>query len=158
MVNIPRFEKWFGPSTGDLLSQLYEVPIPQDWVGFATQMHHQASGGPSYLFGERRMKGWWYYYFVAVAVKVPLTFWLLMAARLALMKLEPPRPQAKILDTMLLLVFFLYMAITAIGSSRNYGIRYLLPLAPLAIVWISALGEQCRARSPRVAVWYGVRF
>ena len=47
-------------------------------------MHHQASGGASYLWGERRMKGWWYYYFVALAVKVPLGFWLLVVARLAL--------------------------------------------------------------------------
>ncbi len=30
------------------------------------------------------MKGWWYYYFVALAVKVPSIFWLLVAARLAL--------------------------------------------------------------------------
>jgi 4-amino-4-deoxy-L-arabinose transferase-like glycosyltransferase len=148
----PTIEKWFGPSTGDLLAHLYEVPIPQDWVGFATQVHHQASGGPSYLFGERRMKGWWYYYLVAVAVKVPLTFWLLMAVRLALIKQEQPEPQAKTHDTMLLLVFLLYMVITAIGSSRNYGVRYLLPLAPLAIVWVSALGEQCRARLPRIAI------
>ena len=66
------------------LRRLYETPLPQDWVGFATQMHHQASGGASYLWGERRMKGWWYYYFVALAVKVPLGFWLLVVARSAL--------------------------------------------------------------------------
>ena len=64
------------------VARLYETPLPQDWVGFATQMHHQASGGASYLWGERRMKGWWYYYFVALAVKVPLGFWLLVVARL----------------------------------------------------------------------------
>ena len=29
-------------------------------------------------------KGWWYYYFVALAVKVPIGFWLLVVARLAL--------------------------------------------------------------------------
>ena len=66
------------------IARIYETPLPQDWVGFATQMHHQASGGASYLWGERRMKGWWYYYFVALAVKVPLGFWLLVVARLAL--------------------------------------------------------------------------
>jgi hypothetical protein len=35
----------------------------------------------------------------------------------------------------------LFLAITAIGSSRNYGLRYVLPMAPLAIVWISGLAE-----------------
>ncbi len=28
------------------------------------------------------------------------------------------------------------------GSKRNYGVRYLLPMAPLAIVWGSALAER----------------
>ena len=79
--NHPTIDRWSGRTGGDLVAQLYETDLPQDWVGFAAQMHHQASGGPSYLFGERRMKGWWYYYFVAVAVKVPLTFWLLAVPR-----------------------------------------------------------------------------
>ena len=95
----PTLDRWLGRSGGDLVARLYETPLPQDWVGFATQMHHQASGGPSYLFGERRMTGWWYYYLVAVAVKVPLAFWLLVTARLAfsvgrepgLIKSSPPR-------------------------------------------------------------------
>ena len=52
------------------------------------------------------MKGWWYYYLVAVAVKVPLTFWLLTAARLALMKQGQPEPQAKMQNTMLPLRLF----------------------------------------------------
>ena len=71
-----RFSPW--------IARIYETPIPQDWVGFATQMHHQMSGGPSYLMGERRLTGWRYYYLVALAVKVPLTFWLLLAGRVAL--------------------------------------------------------------------------
>ena len=39
------------------------------------------------------------------------------------------------------LIMVLFLAITALGSSRNYGLRYLLPLAPLAIVWVSGLAE-----------------
>src|SRR4029079_14018657 len=29
----------------------------------------------------------------------------------------------------------------SLGSTRNLGVRYMLPVAPLAIVWISALAE-----------------
>lgn len=148
----PTIEKWFGSSRVDLLTSLYETPIPQDWVGIATQTHHQASGGPSYLLGERRMKGWWYYYLIAIAVKVPLTFWLLIAMRLILMKQCPPEPKAKLLNTVLPLIILLFMVITLLGSSRNYGVRYLLPLAPLTIVWLSSLGEQCRDLSPQMAI------
>ena len=39
----------------------------------------------------------------------------------------------------------LFLAIAAAGSSRNYGVRYLLPLAPLAIVWVSRLAEEAGA-------------
>lgn len=148
----PTTERWFGSYTGNVFDHVFEVSIPQDLVGFLTQMYHQASGGPSYLFGERRMNGWWYYYLVAIAVKVPLTFWLLVAMRLAPPKWGHPKPQATADEAMLPLIFFLYMGITAIGSSRNYGVRYLLPLAPLAIVWVSVLGERCRAISPWVSI------
>jgi len=120
---------------GALVARAYETPIPQDWVGFATQMRHQASGGPSYLLGERRMWGWRYYYLVAMAVKVPLALWLMAGARLgrdgprACLTREP--------DRMLLQAMVLFFAVASAGSSRNYGVRYLLPMAPPAIVWIS---------------------
>ncbi len=65
------------------LGWLLEIPMPQDLVGFATQLRHQRNGGPSYLLGERRMTGWWYYYPAALAVKVPLGCWLLLLARWA---------------------------------------------------------------------------
>ncbi len=54
------------------------------------------------------------------------------------------------------LVFLLFLTITAIGSSRNYGMRYLLPLAPLASVWLSALAECRRTAWPRVAAALGL--
>jgi hypothetical protein len=149
----PTIERWFGSQSGELVARLYETPLPQDWVGFVTQMHHQASGGPSYLFGARRMQGWWYYYLVAVEVKVPLVFWILVAARLRLCRSRPSNGAPSEYNALLPLVFFLYIGITAIGSSRNYGVRYLLPLAPLAIVWISAIGEQLRACPLRAAVF-----
>ncbi len=52
----PSLEKWLGAKAAQKVARLYETPLPQDWVGFATQMHHQASGGASYLWGERRIE------------------------------------------------------------------------------------------------------
>jgi hypothetical protein len=150
----PSLEKCLGTAGAHMARQAYETPLPQDWVGFATQLHHQASGGPSYLWGERRMKGWWYYYPVALGVKVPLAFWLLAAARLMLVKND--RKLVAPANSKLLPVFFLvYLAITLAGSSRNYGVRYLLPLAPLAIVWVSRLAE-CRKLLSRATVAAGL--
>jgi 4-amino-4-deoxy-L-arabinose transferase-like glycosyltransferase len=133
----PSLEGRFGPAAGRWIARALETPIPRDAVGFATQVLHQRSGGSSYLLGERRMHGWWYYYFVALAVKVPLTFWLLVAAR----GVQGRRLASAGRDWMLPLTMGLFLAITAAGSSRNYGLRYVLPLAPLAIVWVSGLAE-----------------
>lgn len=133
----PILMKRFSPAVADGIGRALALPIPRDWVGFATQAMHQRSGGSSYLFGERSMFGWRYYYLVALAVKVPLTFWVLFAGRAALRRLGDR-------DAMLPLVIGLFLVITALGSARNYGLRYLLPLAPLAIVWVSALAETVR--------------
>jgi hypothetical protein len=129
----PSLARFEGTLAGRVLSRIYETPLPQDWVAFATQMRHQVSGGPSYLFGERRTRGWSYYYLIALAVKVPLGVWLLISARIAVGRVAEKR------EALIPLVFVMFLTLTAIGSSRNYGVRYLLPLAPLAIVWVSAL-------------------
>ncbi len=138
------------------LGWLLEVPIPQDWAGFAIQLRHQRNGGPSYLLGERRMTGWWYYYPVALAVKMPLACWLLIAARGAtglrgvrhadLFDSSPPQEEVRMADStrawILPLAIAAFLAIAMFASKRNYGVRYLLPMAPLAIVWVSALAER----------------
>ena len=136
---------------GRVVARLIETPIPRDWVGFATQMRHQRSGGPSYLLGERRMSGWRHYYLVALAVKTPLAFWLLLGSAIAIRLRGEVDPKAR--DALLPTAILLFLAIASAGSSRNYGVRYLLPLAPLAIVWVSALAES--RRWARASGWLG---
>jgi hypothetical protein len=147
----PTITNRYGSGLSTWLARMYETPIPQDWAGFATQVHHQLSGGPSYLLGERRLRGWSYYYFVALAVKVPLGFWLLLAGRLVIEEREREGNRRR--DQLLPLTIVLFLLITAIGSSRNYGLRYLLPLAPLAIIWVSRLAEGVQERAGWSAVW-----
>ena len=73
----------------------------------------------------------------ALAVKTPLALWLLVAGRVALGRRVVSSGRAGMLP----LIVAIFLAITAAGSSRNYGIRYLLPLAPLVVVWVSGLAE-----------------
>ena len=135
----PSLDGRFGSGFGRLVTRLVETPVPQDLAGFATQTLHQRSGGSSYLLGERRMRGWWYYYFVALAVKVPLTFGVLAVLRAVS---DGPRRMFRGHDALIPISVAAFLAATAMGSSRNYGVRYLLPLSPLAIVWVSALAER----------------
>lgn len=150
MASHPSFEGRVPPMIERFLRWLVETPIPQDWVGFATQMRHQRSGGPSYLLGETRQFGWWYYYLIALAVKVPLVFWPIALVRIRLAWRRRSEPPGR--DLILPVAIFAFLVITALGSKRNYGLRYLLPLAPLAIVWVSALAER-RERWARGACW-----
>ena len=55
---------------------------------------------------------------------------------------------------MLLGVMLTFLLITSLGSSRNYGIRYLLPIAPVAVVWISGLFELAGWR--RILAWLAI--
>jgi 4-amino-4-deoxy-L-arabinose transferase-like glycosyltransferase len=146
-----RLGRW--PGLAAAVSRAAETPLPQDLVGFATQMQHQKSGGPSYLLGERRMRGWWYYYLVALAVKVPLSFWVLLGARGALAR-GSDSDAGESRAWFLPLMIAAFLAVTAAGSARNYGVRYLLPLAPLAVVWVSSLAE--RRHWLRGLAWAGV--
>ena len=142
----------FGPEIDGLLALAAESSWPQDWVAFAIQAIHQRSGGASYLLGERRQEGWWYYYLVAMAVKVPIAFWLLAGGRAAIGLRavrdrgwrRPSSDEVLIATTILVM-----LALTALGSRRNFGLRYLLPIAPMAIVWVSRLAE-----GPRASRWF----
>ncbi len=140
----PMLEVWAG--------RLIDASYPQDWVGFATQAMHQRNGGPSYLLGERRLTGWWHYYLVALAVKLPIAAWFLLIVRAIQVRAAPGRSGDRGWMMPVIIITFLVLAMA--GSRRNYGFRYLLPLAVPAIVWLSGLAEA--ARWPRRLGWLGV--
>ena len=108
---------------------------PQDWVGFATQLRHQRNGGPSYLLGEVRKTGWTHYYLVAIAVKVPLAFWLIAVGRAWMGRRSPREDREWVLPVFI--AAFLLLAM--FGSKRNWGYRYVLPIETPAVVWASAM-------------------
>jgi hypothetical protein len=132
----PSLEGKLGGAEG-WVTRAIESPIPQDWAGFVRQAMLQKGGTPSYLFGETRATGWRHYYLVNLAVKVPLTFWLVTALRSALARRIPGAGRGWMLPVTALV----FLAIASLGSTRNLGYRYLLPIAPLAVVWISGLAE-----------------
>lgn len=146
----PAIEARLGTNLGRFAGWCLETPIPQDWAAFVRQLQHQRGGGPSYLLGERRQSGWWYYYLVCLAVKVPLTFWCLVAVRGWL----GFRRGGSLADRLATTWVVATMVLVALGSSRNYGYRYVLFLAPAAIVWVSMLPEL--GRRGRIAAILGL--
>ena len=132
----PWLDGRIGPALRPIAGRVLETPLPNDWVGFARQITFQREGGPSYLLGERRMTGWTHYYPVALAVKLPLAVGLLVIGRVLM-------GRSKDGDREWILPAFLatFLVIAMVGSKRNYGYRYLLPMATPAVVWISGLAE-----------------
>jgi 4-amino-4-deoxy-L-arabinose transferase-like glycosyltransferase len=146
----PSFDGKFGPTVERWIRSIAEARFPQELVGFARQVLMQRAGAPAYLFGEVRNTGWSYYYLVALAVKVPLTFWLILAIRAALTRRIPSAGR----DWMLPIAAGAFVMIASVGSTRNLGVRYMLPVAPLAIVWISGMAEG--QRWSRRLIWAGL--
>jgi len=142
----PALDRRLGPMLASLASSVLESSFPQDWVGFSIQARFQRDGGPSYLFGERRSSGWWYYYPVTLAVKVPLAFWILAMTRVWVRTRDRSTEGSRLdrRDWIIPLYLGLFLLAAVVGSKRNYGVRYLLPLAPAAIVWASALAVSGR--------------
>ena len=141
----PGLETLGSPGLKKLLGLVMETPLPNDWSGFGIQAMYQQKGGLSYLFGERRMTGWKHYYLVTLAVKIPLAFWVVVVAR-AFMR-RRPRPMDR--DWVLPVFLLSFLFISMMGSKRNYGYRYLLPMETPAIVWAS-----CLASGSRLSKWF----
>ena len=56
------------------------VPLPANFVqGIDAQRLDFERGLPSYLRGEWSKHGWWYYYLYALAIKIPLGTWCVVA-------------------------------------------------------------------------------
>lgn len=136
------------------------VPVPADYLmGMDVQKRDFESGFRSYLAGEIRHGGWWYYYFYALAVKVPLALWLLIAWNLA-WSFTAAAPTDRWKETTLWLPVIALLAAACTQTGFCHHMRYVLPAFPFAILSTSKLGTLLargpwRARLPLVGllVW-----
>jgi len=97
---------------------------------------HDTTGHPSYLFGRRSQRGWWYYFPLAFLVKAPAALLLALLAFLVLFALrrERPLPFAYWVAIIPILVYGWF----TIGSRINIGIRHLLPVFPFLFALLGA--------------------
>ncbi|HEV3304422.1 MAG TPA: glycosyltransferase family 39 protein [Planctomycetaceae bacterium] len=132
------------------------VPFPEQYVlGIDSQKRDLENvdptyrGGPyrSYLRGEWSNRGWWYYYLYAMAVKVPLGTWLVIAVAICW------RPRAAVAglanwrdDLVLLAPLVTILAFVSSQTGFSMHFRYVLPILPFAFIWIS---QSVRATLPR---------
>jgi hypothetical protein len=145
----PWLEARFPASMVSLLSHVLEARLPVDMVGFLTQLRYQQSGGPSYLFGQVSMNGWPWYYPITILTKTPVVILVIFAIRAAnsLKPIHGLNDKQLSTNRLIPLVILLFIVIACAASKRNYGLRYLLPLSPMAIVWVSGIILQTRGKT-----------
>ena len=133
------------------------LPAPELYRGIQEVREHNSLGHRSYLLGQLSGEGFWLFYPVALGVKTPIAFLILMAAGTALAFRKRALRQA-----WLPVAFAGGILLVAAFSRINIGIRHVLPvylafsvLAALAVV--SAWEQQnkvLRAAVGLLLVWF----
>jgi hypothetical protein len=100
------------------------LPAPELYQGIEEVMYHNSAGHPGYLLGERRSTGFWYFYEVAVLVKTPLGFLVLLAAGVYLAF----RYRRHYRELWPALLFAAGILLVGAFSRINIGIRHVLPV------------------------------
>jgi hypothetical protein len=119
-------------SLRDVLPAWTPVPLPADYLlGIDAQLGDPEDG---YLLGKFG-RSFWNFYLVGFLVKTPEP--ILLLALVATML--PRKPGAR--EVPLLVAGWCYLVFFSAMGHKNFGIRYLLFLIPLAAIWIARLAE-----------------
>jgi 4-amino-4-deoxy-L-arabinose transferase-like glycosyltransferase len=113
---------------------LLEVPVPllvEIKKGMDALVEQNASGRPSYLFGEYRTTGWWYFFPVVIAVKTPLAFLILTIVGAVLIL---RRPKDIPWHQYLTVIFPIAILLVCMASRINLGVRHILSVYPMFVV------------------------
>lgn len=129
------------------------VPLPRNYVlGIDLQKWDFEANKPAYLRGEVRRGGWWYYYLYGLLVKVPTGTWILAMLACLLARRTQRQGTARLRDELLLIVpvvTVLLLASNQVGINKH--MRYVLPIAPFAFIWISRVAASIDWKHRRLA-------
>lgn len=146
------FHSRFMKGIAGLLPGRLPVPLPSPYLeGFdLVRLDTETGEFPNYFFGRWSREGSILYYPATLLFKTPL---LLLAAWLAapFARLRQQRPRGELFVVLPLVL--LLAAFSVFSMKINYGIRYLLPVFPLALVYMGRLvpALETRTRAVRIA-------
>jgi hypothetical protein len=119
------------------------VPLPRDYVtGIDLQMHDFEEAKFVYLGQDVYPHGVWYFYLYAALVKLPLGFLILLGIRVLTLR----RSECD-LSWLLLLCVPVIILMLASSLGRVAHFRYLMPVWPFLIVWVSGLALAVQGKS-----------
>lgn len=104
--------------------------LPNAWTQGFLLLLSEMSGQPSFLAGRVSHTGWWYYFPAAIVIKTsPVLFGLSVAGAL---------PGFKRRYAVHLLISMGLFLIIAMSAKTDVGVRYVLPIFPLGILFAGA--------------------
>lgn len=110
-----------------------------------------------YLLGEFKKEGWWYYFLLTFLFKTPVPTLVLVGLSVMVARKYPAPKWSD--ETFLVLPAVAFLGLTS-AMAHNLGVRYLLPIYPLAFIFASRLaplftrGSVRRALAIVLAAWY----
>ncbi len=157
----PLLDRWIPAQDASLrrtayaLAETAPIPAPAYFAELAWLYNYSRAGHPSFLLGQYSRSGWWYYFPVAFAIKTPIPTLVLLIAAAYLSF----RRRDVLWDEYFLLVPMALFFAGSIFSSVDIGYRDILPVLPLAFVYVSKLATRLSGRWIRLAlvglcVWY----
>jgi hypothetical protein len=139
---------WF--SFGPVEKIGFSLPAPEYFNGLIEVLRHNRYGHGAFLLGQHRFTGWWYYFPVALGVKTPIAFLVLIAIGIAVSVAR--RAQTAYL---LPLAFSFGVLLPAMAGHVNIGIRHISPIY-LSLSIVAALGVMELLQTPRFRVLSGL--
>lgn len=115
------------------------VPLPKNYVlGIDVQKKDfENFGRESYLRGEFREQGWWYYYLYALAIKIPIGYWIIFCLASLHAFYHGSSNKTVWQDKILLIAPSLtILFIVSSQTGFNHHMRYVLPIIPFAFIWM----------------------
>jgi len=104
------------------------MPIPGEMLQGLDYLKWEFEGGyPCYLLGEWKFRGWWYFYLVAMAVKFPVGYFVLMAVGSGAMISSLVARKSIRGEWLVPLVGGLFLAQVSSQTGFTHHLRYVLP-------------------------------
>jgi len=120
------------------------VPMPEFFEGVEQARGRGTSPTPMYLLGQVRNRGWWYFFPIAIMVKTPIPFLLLIAIGSAGIIAENGARKGK-WQSLVPFVSALALLAVCLPTKFNIGLRHILPIyPPLSIVGAFGMVAMCR--------------
>lgn len=125
---------WFSNGIIPFHGRNVRVPAPEFFDGIRVALNHNRIGHGAFFLGAFRITGWWYYFPVALAVKTPIAFLILLVlGTYACLR------ECKRLIYLLPIAFSLGILLPAVRSHVDIGVRHIEPVY-LGFSIVSALG------------------